>query len=65
MCTTGICNAIYLLTVCIFGWLGVAFLIGVRGGKTPENRKFFAPLIKWINNELLLKIKNNKSLYIN
>ncbi len=57
MCTTGLCNAIYILTLCFFGWIFTGILISIRGTQISSNRNFLRPLSSFItvsmSNEIL------------
>ena len=52
MCTTGICNAIYVLVICFTGWLATAVLITIRGTKVEANQDLFKPLVTWTRSEI-------------
>ena len=54
MCTTGICNAIYIFLICFSGWLATAFLILTRGRKINANRELINPTFIWIKKEFIL-----------
>ena len=58
MCTTGVCNAIYVLTLCMFGWLGTGIMMAIRGRKVKANREFVSPLANSISGAVKNEIVN-------
>ena len=53
MCTTNLCLAFYVLTLCFMGWFGVIALIMIKSSKDQGNNYVFDPLACWINSEVL------------
>ena len=54
MCTTNLCIALYVLSLCSFAWFGVVALIMIRSSKDQGNFYIIDPLVKWFNTELLI-----------
>ena len=57
MCTTHLCIAFYVLTLCVFGWIGAIALIMIKSTKDQGNHYVIDPLACWINTELVNPVR--------